>query len=204
MARPLSVALTGGLATGKSHCLRAFAALGAAVIDADQVARDVVEPGTPGLAAVVGRFGEEVMAPDGRLDRSALAARVFRDPEARHDLEAIVHPLVYERIRQWAGAVEAPIAVAEIPLLYETGRARAFDRVVVAACSREEQKRRSAARGLSAGEIDQRLAAQLPIEEKRRRADYVVDTSGSAADTNRQVADVWMRLTQEPARDGFT
>ncbi len=205
MAGPLRVALTGGIATGKSHCLAAFAALGAAVIDADAVAREVVEPGTPGLASVRRRFGVDMVTPDGRLDRERLGDIVFRDPEARQDLESIVHPLVYERLERWFETLRTAVGIAEIPLLYETGRADAFDRVVVAACSREEQKRRAMARDrLTEAEADQRLAAQMPIEEKMRLADFVVDTSGAAAETERHVADVWEELRVKNRSGGFS
>jgi dephospho-CoA kinase len=194
--RPLRVALTGGLATGKSFCLRAFARLGAPVIDADALARAVVEPGTPGLALVVRRFGTGVLAPSGHLNREALGRLVFNDADARRDLEAIVHPEVYARVRRWFDELgDAPAGVAEIPLLYESDHAADFDRVVVAACSREEQKRRAMARdGLSESEVERRLAAQLPIDEKRRQADAVVDTSGSPDETERQVRSVWEKL----------
>jgi dephospho-CoA kinase len=193
--RPLRIALTGGIATGKSACLAAFARLGAAIIDADTLARAAVEPGTPGLALVVRRFGTGVLAADGRLNREALGRLVFSDADARRDLEAIVHPEVYAGIRRWFGGLSGlPAGVAEVPLLYETDHAVDFDRVVVAACSREEQKRRAMARdGLSEAEVERRLAAQWPIEAKRRRADAVVDTGGTLAETERQVGAIWAK-----------
>ena len=191
--RPIRIALTGGIATGKSYCLAAFARLGAPVIDADTLARAAVEPGRPGLALVVRRFGSGVLAADGGLNREALGRLVFKDVDARRDLEAIVHPEVYAGIRRWFDQLSgAPAGVAEIPLLYETDHAGDFDRVVVAACSRDEQKRRAMARdGLSEAEAERRLDAQLPIDVKRQRADAVVDTSGSLAETDRQVLAVW-------------
>ncbi len=191
--RPIRIALTGGIATGKSYCLAAFARLGAPVIDADTLARDSVGPGTPGLALVVRRFGSGVLAADGRLNRDVLAGLIFKDADARRDLEAIVHPEVYAGIRRWFERLAgAPAGVAEIPLLYETDHAGDFDRVVVAACSRDEQKRRAMARdGLSEAEAERRLDAQLPIDVKRQRADAVVDTGGSLADTDRQVRAIW-------------
>jgi len=191
--RPLRVALTGGIATGKSYCLAAFARLGAPVIDADALARASVEPGTPGLALVVGRFGAAVLSADGRLNRDVLGGLIFKDADARRDLEAIVHPEVYAGIRRWfEGLAGARAGVAEIPLLYESDHAGDFDRVVVAACSRDEQKRRVMARdGLSETEAERRLDAQLPIEVKRQRADDVVDTSGTLAETERQVRAIW-------------
>ena len=191
--RPLRVALTGGIATGKSYCLAAFARLGAPVIDADALARAAVGPGTPGLALVVRRFGTGVLAADGRVSRDVLARLIFEDADARRDLEAIVHPEVYAGIRRWFDQLSGvPAGVAEIPLLYETDHAGDFDRVVVAACSRDEQKRRAMARdGLSEAEAERRLDAQLPIDVKRERADEVVDTGGTLAETERQVREIW-------------
>jgi dephospho-CoA kinase len=195
MAQPLRVALTGGLATGKSYCLAGFARFGAAVIDADAVAREVVEPGTPGLAAVLERFGPAVAGADGGLDRERLAQLVFRDDAARRDLEGIIHPRVYERLEAWFHTIDAPVGMAEIPLLYESGRAAAFDRVIVAACTPEEQKRRAIARGgVSAADVERRIAAQWPIDEKRKLADFVVDTSGTPGETDGQIDAIWRQL----------
>jgi dephospho-CoA kinase len=204
-ARLLRVALTGGLATGKSYCLDAFARLGVPVIDADSLARAAVAPGADGLTRVAERFGPGVISADGSLDREALGRIVFSDAAARRDLEAIVHPVVFAGIEQWFTGLEqdrasgrnaAPgVAIAEVPLLYETGHASDFDRVIVAACDPEEQKRRAIARGgLSEAEAERRMAAQIPIAEKRRRADYVVDTGGTLADTDRQVGQVLEQL----------
>lgn len=193
---PLRVALTGGIATGKSHCLARFAALGAAVIDADQLARVVVQPGTPGLAAVIARFGPSIARADGSLDRDALGRLVFADAAARLDLEAIIHPAVYQAIEAWfeGRLPESSLAIADIPLLFETRHEGDFDHVIVAACTPAQQLERLRARGLSDADARQRLASQLPIEEKARRADHVIDTSGSIADTDRQVIEVWEAL----------
>jgi dephospho-CoA kinase len=203
-ARLIRVALTGGIASGKTHCLRALERLGVPVIDSDTLARDAVAPGTPGLAAVLRRFGPVVLQEDGTLDREALGRVVFNDPIAKRDLEAIVHPVVYEKIHRWfdglAGrAADVPVfAVAEVPLLYETDHADDFDRVIVAACDRATQKRRAMARDhASEADVERRLNAQLPIEEKRRLADYVVDTGGTVEETDRQVVEVWDRLRAE-------
>jgi dephospho-CoA kinase len=200
-ARLVRVALTGGIASGKTHCLRAFERLGVPVIDADTLARDAVAPGTPGLAAVLRRFGPGVLQDDGTLDREALGRVVFNDPTARRDLEAVVHPVVYEGIHRWfdglAGrAADVPaFAVAEVPLLYETGHAGDFDRVIVAACDRATQKRRAMARdNASEADVERRLNAQLPIEDKARRADFVIDTGGSVEATDRQIVAVWDEL----------
>jgi dephospho-CoA kinase len=197
----LRAALTGGIATGKSHCLRAFAALGAPVIDADILARDVVAPGTPGLSAVVRRFGSGVLDAAGALDRDALGRIVFDDPRARRDLEGIIHPSVYAAITAWFQEQEGrtAVAIADIPLLFETNHAHDFDKVIVAACSPAEQLNRLMARdGLSAPQARRRIAAQMPIDEKRTRGDYVIDTSGTVSETNRQVAEVWKSLSGSP------
>ena len=191
-------ALTGGIATGKSYCIQRFASLGAEVIDADRLAREAVEPGTRGLAAVASRFGTDMVRADGSLDRQALGRLVFTDARARADLEAIVHPEVYRRIREWS--VNLPIstrlAVADIPLLFETGHEHDFDTVIVCACSPEEQVRRVVARdGLTEREARARVSAQWPIEEKVDRANHVIRTDGSFGDTDRQVSAVYQRLT---------
>jgi dephospho-CoA kinase len=190
--------LTGGIATGKSYCVARFASLGAPVIDADVLARGAVAPGTPGLRAIADRFGAGILHPDGTLDRSALARIIFSDAVARADLESIVHPDVYRRIREWS--VNLPphtrLAIADIPLLFETGHDHDFDKVIVCACEPEEQVRRLVARdGLTGTEALARLAAQWPIEEKAARADYVIRTDGTRADTDAQVKAVFDRLT---------
>jgi dephospho-CoA kinase len=193
----LRVTLTGGIATGKSYCLRGFAKHGAATIDADQLARDAVAPGTPGLQAVADRFGSAVLAADGTLDRAALGAIVFADPKARASLEAIVHPDVYRRIREWFANLpsSAAVAIADIPLVFETGHNHDFDVVVVAACSPDEQLRRVIARdSLTADLARARIAAQWPIEEKVRRANRTIWTDRGFAETDRQVADVYDSL----------
>ncbi len=191
-------ALTGGIATGKSYCVQRFATLGAEVIDADRLAREAVEPGTRGLAAVATRFGAHLVRADGSLDRPALGRIVFTDARARADLEAIVHPEVYRRIRDWSVNLPAStrLAVADIPLLFETGHEHDFDTVIVCACSPEEQVRRVIARdGLTEREARARISAQWPIDEKVNRADHVIRTEGSFGDTDRQVDEVYRRVT---------
>jgi dephospho-CoA kinase len=203
--RLLRVALTGGIATGKSHCLRRFAGHGVPVIDADVLAREAVQPGGAGIAAVAKRFGASLVRPDGSLDRARLGSIVFRNPAARRDLEAIVHPFVYRAIKEWFADCERTVvppgmAMADIPLLYETGRHADFDVVVVVACSPDLQRARVIARdGISGDEADRRIRAQLSIEEKRRRADHVIDTSGSVAETDRAVDEILDAL-REAAR----
>jgi dephospho-CoA kinase len=190
-------ALTGGIATGKSYCLGRFASLGVPIIDADRLSRDAVAPGTRGLAAVVARFGDDLLLADGTLDRAALGRIVFSDGTARADLEAIVHPDVYRRILEWAAKLPpgTPLAMADIPLLFETGHQHEFDKVIVCACDPEEQLRRVMSRdGLTEADARARLAAQWPIGEKVARADYVIRTDGSYRETDEQVRDVFRRL----------
>ena len=193
----LRVTLTGGIATGKSYCLQRFVELGAATIDADALAREVVMPGTPGLRAIVERFGEGVVAPDGTLDRPALGRIMFGDTRARATLEAIIHPEVYRRIREWFANLSpsSGAGIADIPLVFETGHYHDFDVVIVAACDPEEQVRRVMARdGLPESDARARLAAQWPIAEKVARATHVIWTDRGFAETDRQVADVYARV----------
>ena len=195
----LRVALTGGIASGKSYVLERFAALGAPVIDADRVAREVVEPGRPAWDALRLRFGPAVFAADGRLDRGRLAALVFDDDGARRDLEAIVHPPVRAAIDDWfrnlPGGAPRPLGIACIPLLFETGRAAEFDRVIVTACSPATQLARLTARdGLSPEDGRKRLAAQLPAAVRTAGADAVIRTEGSFAETDRQVDRIYRAL----------
>jgi dephospho-CoA kinase len=194
------VALTGGIATGKSHVRAEFEKLGVPAIDSDVLARHAVAPGTAGLAAVTSRFGSGVLDANGALDRHKLAAVVFADPAARRDLEAIVHPIVRTATEAWFASLDPsrhPFAVADIPLLYETGRDADFDAVIVTACAPETQVRRVMTRdGATEEEARQRIAAQLPIEDKVTRADYVIRTEGAVEETNRQVAEVYRLLSR--------
>lgn len=193
------VALTGGIATGKSHVLAQFGQLGVPTIDADKLAREVVAPGTPGLKAVVERFGQGVLDGTGVLDRRTLGSIVFSDPGARRDLEDIIHPAVRRAIDEWFASLgdQAPgFAIADIPLLYETARHREYDVVIVTVCDPAAQLARIMARDrISEAEARARIAAQLPIGEKTSRADYVINTDGAFEETNRQVRDVFKRLS---------
>jgi dephospho-CoA kinase len=192
------VALTGGIATGKSYVRARFEELGVPTIDADVLARDAVAPGTPGLEAVIQRFGSGVLDSDGTLNRAKLASIVFADPEARHALEAILHPAVRQATNTWFASLDprkARWAIADIPLLYEVGRDRDFDVVIVAACAPDVQIRRVVERDrLSEAEARQRIAAQLPIDEKAARANYVIRTDGTFAETEKRVRDVYEEL----------
>jgi len=187
----IRVALTGGIGTGKTYVRRRLEAMGVPTIDADQLAREALAPGTPGLGAVVARFGPHVLDGHGHLDRRALAAIVFSDAGARRDLEAIVHPAVRRAIDAWFDTLNpdtTPYAVADIPLLYETGRDRHFPTVIVVACAPAVQFARVVERdGMSVDDARRRIAAQLPIEEKAARADHVVRTDGTFSDTDAQV-----------------
>lgn len=199
----MRVGLTGGIATGKSHVRAAFESLGVPTIDADILARDAVAPATPGLAAVVERFGRDVLGPDGSLDRRRLGERVFRDAEARRDLEAIIHPTVQRAIDGWFASLDParhPLAVADIPLLFETGRAADFDTVIVTICDGATQLKRIVERDrVTEDEALRRIAAQWPLEEKVHGADYVIRTDGTVADTNAQVRMVYERLKKTAA-----
>ena len=197
----IRAALTGGIATGKSHCLARFVALGVPVIDADVLAREAVAPGSAGLRAVTERFGVHLLKADGTLDRAALGAIVFADRTARAQLESIIHPEVRRRIREWFAQLphDTAVAIADIPLLFETGQEHDFDRVIVSACDPAVQIRRIVARdGLTEEDALKRLAAQWPIDEKAKRADYVIRTDGTFAETDAQVAAVLEALRQNP------
>lgn len=186
----LKIALTGGIATGKSYVLARLQHLGVPCLDADELAHGVMAAGTEATGAIAERFGD-VLAADGSVDRAKLGPLVFADPVARRDLEAMVHPAVYRAISAAMRGFErvggSPLAVAAIPLLYESGRAEEFDRVIATVCSPEQQLARLRARGLDHEAAQQRLAAQLPADEKARRATYVIRTDGSHAETDAQV-----------------
>ncbi len=196
----LRVALTGGIATGKSHVRARFAARGIPTVDADRLAREVVQPGRPAWTALRTRFDPALFTPDGALDRRRVAALVFDDAAARADLEAIVHPHVRAAIDEWferlAAAGTAPFGIADIPLLFETDRAGEFDRVIVTACNAATQLARLAQRDrLSSDAGRKRLTAQLPTAVKAAGADFVVQTGGSFDDTDRQVESIYCALT---------
>ena len=194
----VKVALTGGIATGKSYVLDRLRRHGVAVLDADALAHGVMAPGTEATAAIAARFGPGVIGPDGAVDRRQLGPIVFADEPARRDLEAIVHPAVYRAIGAGVRAFEllgdSPLVVVDVPLLYESGHASDFDRVIVAVCSVEAQRERLRARGLTDAEARQRIAAQRPTEEKASRADFVIRTDGTPEDTDRQVDEILAAL----------
>jgi len=198
MGAPRIIGLTGGIASGKSTVSAMLRELGAPVIDADQVARDVVAPGTPALAEIVAEFGAGVLAQDGTLERKKLGAIVFADPALRARLNAITHPRVgaeTARRTQELGAAGHQVVIYDVPLLVESRLHEAMAGVIVVAVPREVQLARVIARdGLTAAEAEARLAAQLPLEAKLKVADYVIDNSGPLGDTRRQVASVWQDI----------
>ena len=195
------IALTGGIASGKSTIGRRFEELGAVRIDADQLAREAVAPGSPGLRRVVERFGTELLTADGFLDRAALGSRVFGDEAALADLNAIVHPevrrLFEERLAEARVADPSAVVVYELPLLVETGAVDGWDLIVVAdAPERVRIARMVELRGMTEREAADRLARQAGDEERRVVADVVIDTSGTEARTQEQVDALWDRLTR--------
>jgi dephospho-CoA kinase len=188
------IGVTGGIATGKSTVDRLLAAHGASVIDADELAREAVRPGEPALDEVAARFGREVLLPDGNLDRGRLGEVVFADPDARRDLERITHPRINELIGEriaTALAGPAPLVAVDIPLLFESAREAMFEGVLLVYAPPEVQVRRLRERnGLDEAAALQRLAAQLPIDEKRDRATWIIDNSDGLDATSRAV-DLW-------------
>jgi dephospho-CoA kinase len=195
------IGLTGGIAAGKSTVSQRFAAHGAVVVDADQLARDAVAPGSPGLQAVRERFGNTVIAPDGSLDRPALGAVVFADPEARKALEAITHPEVWRLAQQRFDAAEAAdpdaVVVYDVPLLAEAQGTRPlrFDAVVVVdAPAAVRIDRLVEHRGMSRDDAERRVAAQASDADRLALADHVVDATGTLEQTLRSADEVWARL----------
>jgi len=197
----LRVGLTGGIGSGKSEVSKRLAGYGAVVIDADAVAREVVEPGTEGLAEVVKAFGEDVLLPDGSLDRPRLGDIVFADPELRARLNAIVHPRVGARMAELERtAGPGAIVVHDVPLIAESGRAGIYDVIVVVDAPPQVQLDRLVdGRGMARDQAEARMAAQASREQRLAIADIVVDNSGSLAELDRQVADLWSELRRREA-----
>lgn len=190
----MRVGLSGGVGSGKSTVARLLAERGAIVIDADAVAREVVASGTPGLAAVVERFGPGVLR-DGHLDRAALAAIVFRDVTARRDLEAITHPLIRARVEQLAAAAPPDaVVVNDTPLLVEVGDRAGLDLVVIVLAAEATRVARLAGRGMAGADARARIAAQASDEQRRAFADVLIDNDGTMAELTAQVDALWTRL----------
>ncbi len=190
------VGLTGGIGSGKSVVASMFAQLGADVIDADQLAREVVEPGQPALEEIVKAFGRDILLRDGHLDRAKLGGIIFADPVARGTLNAITHPRIGERMAaELALRASRPgVLIVDIPLLYESDRTTGLEAVIVVWVDQQTQLRRLIERdGLKEQDARQRIAAQMPLDEKSARADVVIDNSGSRENTRRQVETVYRR-----------
>jgi dephospho-CoA kinase len=192
----MRVGLTGGLGAGKSTVAGLLARHGAIVIDADAIAREVVRAGTPGFAAVVERFGTDIVGADGELDRARLAKIVFADVTARNDLNGIVHPLVGERSMQiMANAPDDAIVVYDVPLLAEGGLAEGFDVVVVVEAELATRLRRLEERGLAEADARARIAAQATDEQRRAIADEIVLNDGTEQELADQIRELWPRLS---------
>ncbi|MCH5673238.1 dephospho-CoA kinase [Streptomyces gilvus] len=194
----LKVGLTGGIGAGKSEVSRLLVACGAVLIDADRIAREVVEPGTPGLAAVVEAFGADVLAADGSLDRPKLGSIVFADPDRLAVLNSIVHPLVGARSRELEqAAAEDAVVVHDVPLLTENGLAPLYDVVIVVDASPETQLDRLVRlRGMTEQDARARMAAQASREKRREIADVVIDNDVPLEELHRRVKDVWADLVR--------
>lgn len=192
----LRVGLTGGIGAGKSEVSRRLAAYGAVIIDADAVAREVVEPGTPGLAAIREAFGPGVFRPDGSLDRERLGDVVFADPDLRATLNGIVHPLVGERMRELEEqAASAAVVVHDVPLLAENDLAALYDEVVVVdVAPRVQLERLLRERGMTREQAQARMAAQASRADRLAVATLVVDNSGSLSELDREVGELWAEL----------
>ena len=195
----LRVGLTGGLASGKSFVGRALADLGCLLIQADQLGHQVLEPGGEAYDGVVKEFGPEILGADGRIDRPKLAAQVFHDSQRLAALNALVHPLVWAResrlMDEYAAAHPHGIAVVEAAILVETGSYRNYSKLIVAVCSEEQQIERAMSRdGMTREQVLDRLSRQMPLAEKIKYADYVIDTSGAKESTLAQTRDVYQAL----------
>ena len=192
------IALTGGIATGKTYVADRLRAAAVPIVDADVLAREVVALGTPALAAVRQRFGPDVIRRDGTMDRIRVGQIIFKDKRARQDLEAIIHPAVQKAVDKYFTTLpkKTPFAVADIPLLFETKREGQFTSVIVVACPREMQIERMMTRNkLSKEDAERRLAAQLPIDQKVKKANHVITTEGSFDQTDKQVKELIAALS---------
>lgn len=195
----LKVGLTGSIAVGKSNVCDVFRDIGCYVLDADKTSREVVEPGTAGLKAIVGKFGEGVLRADGSLDRPKLGAIVFADEQKRQLLNSIVHPLVIEAQNAWIKEREAEdpygIVIVDAALMIESGGYKRFDKLIVVWCEPAIQLQRLMLRdNLSAEDAQKRIDAQMPQDEKKRYADLLIDTSAGFEDTRRQTTEIFERL----------
>lgn len=202
----LRVGLTGSIAVGKSFVASVLAELGCHVLDADRTAREVVGPGTKGLRAVVESFGRDVLLEDGTLDRARLGTLVFNDEKLRQSLNSILHPFIIEaqdmQLRRWAAEDPQGIGVIDAALMIESGGYRRFDKLIVVHCRPEIQLERLMARNnLTGEEAARRVAAQMPQEEKKRYADYLIDTSEGFEDTRRQTLEAYLELKNRAQKE---
>ncbi|MFY9618389.1 MAG: dephospho-CoA kinase [Pyrinomonadaceae bacterium] len=201
----LKVGLTGSIAVGKSFVLDILRELGAQTIDADAVAREVVEPGTAGLKAVVDEFGAEILRPDGSLNRAALGSIIFADEAKRQKLNSILHPFIIARqdeiMRQWEKEAPDAIAVVDAALMIESGGYKRFDKLIVVHCQTQVQLERLMKRdNISREEAERRINAQMPQEQKKKHADYLIDTSAGFESARQQAKAVWQELQATGAR----
>jgi dephospho-CoA kinase len=197
----LRVGLTGGIASGKSAAGRMFAELGCHLIDADRIVHELFEPGQSVHKAVVDAFGKGILRQDGTIDRRILGDIVFSDEKARQKLNGLVHPSTIQRQKEWLDNLESThptaVGIVEATLMVEAGTYRNYDKVIVVVCSPEEQRRRLRARSnLSEEQITARIASQMPMEQKAKYGDFVIDTSGTMEETRKQVIEVNSRLQE--------
>jgi dephospho-CoA kinase len=195
----LSFGLTGGIACGKSTVARFFHDLGARIIDADRIGHELIEPGRPAYVEILQRFGDEILNPDGGIDRKKLGARVFASPEDLRELNAILHPRIIARTDELAREYQAgdahAVVIVDAALIFESRIGGTMRKVMVAWCRPEQQLERLMAKsGISRQEAERRIRAQMPQEEKRRRADYVIDCSGSKERAEEQAAAIYPEL----------
>ncbi len=201
----VTVGLTGGICSGKTTVGHMFVDLGCRLIDSDRITHELFEPGEKVCEAVVAEFGERIRDGEGRIDRSALGEIVFHDPGRRQTLNELVHPAVIERQKEFLESVEAQdpssIAIVDAALMIEVGTYKNYDRVVVVTCTLDQQRQRLGERAaLSDEEIETRISSQMPLDEKVRYADFVIDNSGSLEATRLQVGDVYEKLREEEGR----
>jgi dephospho-CoA kinase len=204
----LRVGLTGGIASGKTTVAMMFVELGCHLMDADAIVHDLFRPGEPVNQAVVAAFGDRVIAADGSINRAVLGEIVFRDPLARQRLNSLVHPAVIQRQQEWLNTLQArdpqAIGIVEAALMIEAGTYKNYDKLIVVTCSSGEQSRRLRERsGLSEDQIEARIASQMPMEEKIKFADFVIDNSGSLTDTKTQVEEVYRALEASRCSGGL-
>jgi len=198
----ITIGLTGGIASGKSLVAELFRRLGAAVIDSDSIAREVVEPGATGWQSVVAKFGQDILAPDSTIDRAKLGRIIFSDRERRNTLNAILHPLIINTVRERVAALgrqyPEALVVTDIPLLIECGLQHEFDAVIVVWSPVELQRKRLMERdGLSAAEARQRIDAQMALNEKQAHATHVIKNDGNEKQTEKQVKKIFLTIKQQ-------